>query len=121
MPFHFPCAMGEDERLLTAKGSLVHTLKMTQSLLVSFPIPFARETIDAVLHIITEAEVRTKVEHCYFVSLLPSQRTAVNAELCDKLKEHILRLHNQLIQPLVGKKVEEIPDDTLVALGDFTK
>ena len=113
--------MGEDERLITAKASLVHTLEMTRSLLDDFPIPLAKGTIGVVLHIITEAEVCTRVKICCFVSLSPSQRTAANAELCDKLREHILGLHNRLIQPLVGKKVEEIPDDTLVALVDFTK
>ena len=64
--------MGEDERLITAKASLVHTLKMTQSLLDGFPIPLARETIGAILHIITEAEVCTKVNLYYFLSLSPS-------------------------------------------------
>ena len=29
-------------------------------------------------------------------------------------------LHNQLIQPLVGKTEKDIPPDTLVALKDFT-
>ena len=55
------------------------------------------------------------------VSLSPSQRTATNAELCDELRKHILGLHKQLIQPLVGKTEDSIPPDMLVALEDFTE
>ena len=113
--------MGKGELLITAKASLVHALKMTYSLLDGFPIPGAKGTIGTVLHIITEAEVCTGVKLCFFNILSPSQRTAANAELCDELREHILGLHNQLIRPLVGKKEEDIPHDTLVALGDFMK
>ena len=58
--------MGRDELLITAKASLVHALEMTHSLLGGFPIPGARGTIGAVLHIITEAEVCTGVKFCYF-------------------------------------------------------
>ena len=54
------------------------------------------------------------------ISLSPSQRTAANAKLCNELREHILTLHNQLIQPLVGKREEDIPHGTLTALIDFT-
>ena len=121
MPFPFPWATGGDEALRTAKASLVRTLAITEKLLDGFPIPGARGTIGAILYIINEAEVCTEVKPCYFSILIASQRTASNAGLCDELREHILGLQNQLIQPLVGKKMENIPRDTLVALGDFTK
>ena len=94
---------------------------MAEKLLDGFPIPGAKGTIGAVLHIIAEAEVCAGVNLCYFISLSPSQRTAANAELCDELKEHIVGLHNQLIRPLVGKTEKDIPPDTLVALKDFTE
>ena len=66
MPFPFPCATGRDELLITAKALLVQALKVTECLLDGFPIPAAKGTITAILHIITEAEVRTVVELCYF-------------------------------------------------------
>ena len=93
---------------------------MAEKLLDGFPVPGAKGTIGAVLHIIAEAEVCTKVYFAILLSLSPSQRTAANAELCDELREHIVGLHKQLIQPLVGKAEEDIPPDTLVALKDFT-
>jgi hypothetical protein len=37
------------------------------------------------------------------------------------MRESILGLQNQLIQPLVGKTKENIPRDTLVAVEDFTE
>ena len=58
------------EKLSTAKASLVHALKVTQSLLDGFPIPAAKGTIGAVLYIITEAEVGTGVNLCYFSTLI---------------------------------------------------
>ena len=58
--------MGRDELLITAKASLVHALKMTESLLGGFPIPAAKGVIGTVLHVITEAEVCTEVKLCYF-------------------------------------------------------
>ena len=121
MPFPFPCATGRDELLITAKALLVQALKVTECLLDGFPIPATKGTITAILHIITEAEVRAVVElSAILVSLSPSQRTAANAELCDELREHILKLHKQLIQPLVGKTEDDIPRDMQLALEDFT-
>ena len=61
MPFPFPWATGRDEPLRTAKASLVQALMMTEKLLDGFPIPAAKGTIGAILHIITEAEVCTGV------------------------------------------------------------
>src|SRR5258706_6708716 len=118
--FPFPCAMGRHELLDTAKALLVEALKMAEKLLDGFPIPAAKGTIGAVLHFIAEAEVCTRMKLCYFSTFIASQRTAANAGLCDELREHILGLHNQLIQPLVGKKEDDIPHGTLAALKDFT-
>ena len=81
MPLPFPCATGKSEQLSTTKA-----LEMTQKLLDGFPIPGAKGTIGAVLHIINEAEVCTGVQPCFFIILSPSQRTATNAELCDELR-----------------------------------
>ena len=66
MPFPFPCATGRDELLDTAKGLLVEALTMTEKLLDGFPIPGAKGTIGAVLHIIAEAEVCIGVNLCSF-------------------------------------------------------
>ena len=66
MPFPFPWATGRDEPLRTAKASLVQALTMTEKLLDGFPIPAAKGTIGAILHIITEAEVCTGVNLCSF-------------------------------------------------------
>ena len=93
---------------------------MTEKLLDGFPIPAAKGTIGTVLHIITEAEVCTEVKLCHCNILSPSQRTAANAELCDKLREHIEGLYEQLIRPLVGKNEDDIPHDMRLALEDFT-
>lgn len=66
MPFPFFRATGRDEQLKTAKASLLHALKISHNLLDGFPIPGPKGTIGAVLHIITEAEVCTGVNLCYF-------------------------------------------------------
>jgi hypothetical protein len=60
-------ATGRDEHLSTAKATLVRALEMTEKLLDGFPIPGAKGTIGAVLHIINEAEVCTKAQPCYFI------------------------------------------------------
>ena len=120
MPFSFPCASARDDILDTAKALLVGALKMTEKLLDDFPVPGAKGTFGAVLHIIAEAEVCTGMNICYFRILIAVKRTAANAELCDELREHIVGLHHQLIVPLVGKTEADIPADTLVALEDFT-
>jgi hypothetical protein len=51
--------MGRKEQLGTAKAALVRALELTEKLLDGFPIPGAKGTIGAVLHIIGEAEVCT--------------------------------------------------------------
>ena len=66
MPFPFPCATGRDDQLDTAKALLVGALKMAEKLLDGFPVPAAKGTIGAVLHIIAEAEVCVGVNLCYF-------------------------------------------------------
>ena len=66
MPFPFPCATGRDDLLDTAKALLVGALKMAEKLLNGFPIPAAKGTIGAVLHIIAEVEVCNEVKLCYF-------------------------------------------------------
>ena len=66
MPFPFPCATGRDDLLDTAKALLVEALTVAEELLDGFPIPGAKGTIGAVLHIIAEAEVCTGVNICYF-------------------------------------------------------
>jgi len=66
MPVPFPCATGRDELLDTAKALLVEALKVAEKLLDGFPIPAAKGTIGAVLHIIAEAEVCAEVKLCYF-------------------------------------------------------
>ena len=58
-------------KLSTAKASLVHALKMTETLLGGLPIPAAKGTIGAVLYIITEAEVCAGVNLCYFNIFIP--------------------------------------------------
>ena len=67
MPFPFPCATGRDDLLDTAKALLVGALTMTEKLLAGFPIPAAKGTIGAVLYIIAEAEVCTRMNLCYFI------------------------------------------------------
>ena len=54
--------MAKEERLRTAKATLVRALEITEKLLDGFPIPGAKGTIAAVLQIINDAEVRTEVE-----------------------------------------------------------
>ena len=66
MPFPFPRATGRNDLLHTAKALLVEALKMAEKLLDGVPIPGAKGTIGAVLHIIAEAEVCTRVKRCYF-------------------------------------------------------
>ena len=57
MVFPNTYATGRDDLLDTAKALLVEALEMADRLLSGFPIPGARGTIGAVLHIIAEAEV----------------------------------------------------------------
>ena len=66
MPFPFFGAKERDDHLHTAKRFLVETLTITEKLLDGFPIPGAKGTIGAALHFITEAEVCTGVNLCYF-------------------------------------------------------
>ena len=54
--------MAKQERLRTAKATLIRALEVTEKLLDGFPIPGAKGTIAAVLQIINDAEVCTKVE-----------------------------------------------------------
>ena len=54
--------MANQERLRTAKAALTRALEVTEKLLDGFPIPGAKGTIGAVLQIINDAEVCTKVE-----------------------------------------------------------
>ena len=68
MPFPNPCATGRDDLLDTAKALLVEALEMAERLLSGFPIPGAKGTIGAVLHIIAEAEVCTEVKLYYLLS-----------------------------------------------------
>ena len=75
MPSPFPRATGRDDLLDTAKALLVEALEVAERLLSGFPIPAAKGTIGAVLHIIAEAEVCTKVKLCYFIIFIASQRT----------------------------------------------
>ena len=66
----FPRATGRNDLLHTAKALLVEALRMAEKLLDGFPIPGAKGTIGAVLHIIAEAEVCTRVKLCYFSILI---------------------------------------------------
>ena len=50
--------MANQERLHTARATLIRALELTEKLLDGFPIPGAKGTIAAVLEIIKEAEVR---------------------------------------------------------------
>jgi hypothetical protein len=50
---------GKKQQLSTARAALIRALEMTEKLLDGFPIPGAKGTIGAVLHIIGEAEVCT--------------------------------------------------------------
>ena len=54
--------MAKEERLRTAKAALIRALEITEKLLDGFPIPGAKGTIAAVLQIINDAEVCTRVE-----------------------------------------------------------
>ena len=54
--------MAKREHLRTAKAALIRSLEITEKLLDGFPIPGAKGTIGAVLHIIDDAEVCTKVQ-----------------------------------------------------------
>ena len=53
--------MEKRQHLRTAKAALIRALEITEKLLDGFPIPGAKGTIGAVLHIIDDAEVCTKV------------------------------------------------------------
>ena len=44
-----------------------------------------------------------------------------NEELCNELGEHILRLRDQLLQPLVGKTEDDIPEETRIAVEDYAQ
>ena len=66
MSFPFSRARGGADLLDTAKALLVEALTMAETLLGGFPIPAAKGTIGAVLHIIAEAEVCTGANLCYF-------------------------------------------------------
>jgi hypothetical protein len=58
--------MAKEEHLRTAKVALIRALEITEKLLDGFPIPGAKGTIGAVLLIINEAEVCTKMQiHLY--------------------------------------------------------
>jgi hypothetical protein len=67
MPFSFASTMRRNDHLSTTKAALVRALEMAEKLLDGFPIPAAKGTIGAVLHIIAEAEVCTGVKLCYFI------------------------------------------------------
>ena len=54
--------MAKQERLRTAKAALIRALETTEKLLDGFPIPGVKGTIGAVLQIINDAEVCTKVQ-----------------------------------------------------------
>ena len=54
--------MAKKEHLRTAKAALIRALEMTETLLDGFPIPGAKGTIGAILQIINEAEVCTKMQ-----------------------------------------------------------
>ena len=54
--------MAKREHLRTAKAGLIRALEITEKLLDGFPIPGAKGTIAAVLQIIDDAEVCTKVQ-----------------------------------------------------------
>ena len=97
--------------LRTAKAALIRALEITENLLDGFPIPGAKGTIGAVLQIVGEAEVYTK-------RAKPTPYYLY--ELCNELKEHILRLHDQLLRPLSGS-TEEIPNQTRTAIEDYTE
>ena len=61
--------MAKQERLNTAKAALIRALEISEKLLDGFPIPGAKGTIGAVLEIIKEAEVCTKIQlHLYHIS-----------------------------------------------------
>ena len=102
-----------------AWNSLVQTLKVTEKLLDGFPIPGAKGTIGAFLHIIDQVEVCTGVNLCYFVSLSPSQKSATNDQLCRELRKRIEELQDQVLRPLASKGKEQIPPDTLIAFNRF--
>ena len=112
--------MAKKEHLRTAQAALIRALEITENLLDGFPIPGVKGTIGAVLQIVGEAEACTELKlRLIILSLL--QKTATNAELCNELKEHILRLHDQLLRPLSGKTKEEIPNQTRTAIEDYTE
>ena len=54
--------MAKKEHLRTAKAALMRALEITEKLLDGFPIPGAKGTIGAILQIINDAEVRTKIQ-----------------------------------------------------------
>ena len=46
---------------------------------------------------------------------------ATNTELCDELREHLLRLNDELLRPLVGMTEDDIPKGTRAAVEEYTK
>ena len=58
--------MPNQERLRTAKATLIRALELTEKLLDGFPIPGAKGTIGAVLEIIKEAEVCAKIQPRFY-------------------------------------------------------
>ena len=59
--------MAKKEHLSTARAALKRALEVTEKLLDGFPIPGAKGTIGAVLQIINEAEVCTKIQTPPFI------------------------------------------------------
>ena len=53
--------MAKKEHLLTAKATLIRALELTEKALDGFPIPGAKGAIGAVIEIIREVEVCTKI------------------------------------------------------------
>ena len=62
--------MANQERLRTAKATLTRALELTEKLLDGFPIPGAKATIAAVLEIIKEAEVCTKIQLPFIILIV---------------------------------------------------
>ena len=54
--------MAKKEHLLTAKATLIRALELTEKALDGFPIPGAKGAIGAVIEIIREVEVCTKIQ-----------------------------------------------------------
>ena len=113
--------MATKDRLSTAKAALIRALEITEKLLSGFPIPGAKGTIEAVLDIIKEAEVCAEIQPRVSSSQSPLQRTATNATLCNEVRVHIQRLYDELLWPLDGRPIEDIPEDTRAAVERYTE